>query len=73
MLFCVSAHIDDHVLIRTTRSAKEAFAEAVDWHVKKLPKVRISDGTRSYSVLEFAETMAMSDMTSTISSAVVGK
>lgn len=73
MPFCVSAHIDDHLLIRNTRSAKEAFAKAVDWHVKRFTGVRISDGIRSYSVLEFAEAMALSEITGTISAAVKEK
>jgi hypothetical protein len=73
MPFCVSALIDNHLLIRNTRSAKEAFAKAVDWHVKQLPGVRISNGIRSYSVLEFAEAMALLEMTGTISTAIVDK
>jgi hypothetical protein len=48
MPFRVSAHIDDHVLILNAKSAKEPFAEAVDWHVKRLAGVTISDGIKSF-------------------------
>jgi len=51
MPFSVKAYIDDHVLTFPAKTAKEAFAIAVEWHVaEKLPDVAISDGTKTYSI-----------------------
>jgi hypothetical protein len=45
MPFFVEACIDDHYLSVTAASAKQAFAEAVDWHIaKRLVGVTITDG-----------------------------
>ena len=54
MPFYVKANIDDQMAV-TTESAHEAFAKAVEWRVvQELTEISISDGTRSYSIDEFA-------------------
>lgn len=70
MAFFITARIDDHVVSVSAETAAEAFAEAVDWHVKRLVGVTISNGLRSYSVAEFSEAMALSEVAGTISSSV---
>lgn len=70
MAFIITARIDDHVVSASAKTAKEAFAEAVDWQVKRLAGVTISNGLRSYSVAEFSEAMALSEVAGTISSSV---
>lgn len=50
--------MDGHKLTVAFATAKEAFAEAVDWQiVKKLPDVCINDGTKLYSVSAFASVL----------------
>ena len=66
MTFFVEAYIDDHKLTLTAQTAKEAFAEAIDWHVKRLDGVTIRDGGTSYSVAEFATVMALLEIENTI-------
>lgn len=66
MPFIVEALVDDHRLTVTAHTAKSAFATAVDWHVKKLPCVTISDGARTYSIAEFSEAMALIEIADTI-------
>jgi hypothetical protein len=59
MSFSVKAFIDDHVITATAKTAKEAFAKAVEWHVvHKFADVFISDGDRSYSIAEFSSVIA---------------
>ena len=58
MPFQVQGNIDDHALSVTTETAKEAFAKAVEWQVVQFADVSISDGTKSYTVTEFASFMA---------------
>ena len=48
-------------------TAKVAFAKAIEWHVvERLAGVSISDGTRSYSIVEFSSVMALIEIASTI-------
>jgi hypothetical protein len=55
MSFLVKAYLDDHALSVTTATAKEAFAKAVEWQLTKSFKdVRISDGTKTYSIPAFS-------------------
>jgi hypothetical protein len=62
MPYFVEAYADDCKLTATAKTAKKAFAEAIDWHVaKRLVGVIISDGSRSYSIAEFASAMAEGD------------
>lgn len=65
MTFIVTGRIDDHVLIASAKTAREAFAEAVDWKTKNLTGVTISDGAVVYSVQEFAKAMALSEIACT--------
>jgi hypothetical protein len=61
MSFTVKAKIDGHGLSENAKSAKEAFAKAVDWHVAKQPDdVVISDGDNEFSIGEFSEMLAAS-------------
>ena len=65
--FCVQAYVDDHVLSATAETAKDAFAKAIEWRVVgRLADVSISDGTRSYSIIEFSSVMALAEMANTI-------
>jgi hypothetical protein len=46
-------------MMLTRRTAKEAFAKAVEWHVVKgFRPVSISDGVKEYTIAEFASLMA---------------
>lgn len=64
--FQVQANIDDHTLAVTTETAKEAFAKAVEWQILKFVDVSISDGTRRYTVTEFASFMAVNEVANTV-------
>jgi hypothetical protein len=67
MPFIVEAFIDDCKLTATAKTAKKAFAEAIDWHVaKQLSSVTINDGVRCYSIAEFSETMALVEISNTL-------
>lgn len=71
MPFLVQAYLDNHALTAAAETAKHAFAKAVEWHVVgKLTDVSISDGTRSYSITEFASVMALAEIANTIETAV---
>jgi hypothetical protein len=51
----VRAYVDVYALTVTAKTAKDAFASAIEWHVVgKLTDVSINDGTRSYSIVEFS-------------------
>jgi hypothetical protein len=67
MPFSVQAYIDDHRLSVTTETAKDAFAEAVEWHAAEwLSNVTISDGNKSYTVSEFSSEMALQQIADTV-------
>ena len=67
MSFSVKARQDDHTLRVTAETAKEAFEKAVEWHVvKKFTHVSISDGIKSYSIVEFSSIMALQEIARTI-------
>jgi hypothetical protein len=66
MSFQVQGNIDDHTLAVTCETAKEAFAKAVEWQVVQFADVSISDGTKSYTVAEFASFMAFKEIADTI-------
>jgi hypothetical protein len=69
-LFHVHAYVDDHLLEVTAKTAKAAFAKAIEWRVvRRLTNVSINDGTRSYSIAEFASVMALAEIASTKASA----
>ena len=68
-LFHVHAYVDDHLLEATARTAKAAFAKAIEWDVVgRLKDVSINDGTRSYSIAEFASVMALAEIANTAAS-----
>jgi hypothetical protein len=63
----VHAYIDGHELTGTAETAKDAFAKAIEWRVVgRLADVSISDGTRSYSIVEFSSVMALAEIADTI-------
>ena len=65
--FSVHTHVDGHELSGTAETAKEAFAKAIEWRiVGRLADVSISDGTRSYSIVEFSSVMALAEIAHTI-------
>ena len=67
MAFFVEAYADDCKRAAATDTSKKAFAEAVDWHVaKRFSGVTISDGSRRYSIAEFAEFMALQEIAETV-------
>ena len=70
MIFHVHAYVDDHVLKAGAKTAKEAFAKAIEWHVVgRLTDISISDRNRSYSIAEFAWVMALAEIANTEASA----
>jgi hypothetical protein len=67
MPFLVQAIVDDHRLAVAFEAAKEAFAKAVEWHVvRRFTDISINDGTKSYLIDEFASSMALLDIASTV-------
>ncbi len=67
MPYFVEGYIDDCKLTATALTAKKAFAEAIKWHVaRQLSAVCIRDGSRSYSIPEFSEAMALQEIADTI-------
>jgi hypothetical protein len=67
MPFIVKAYFEGRALTATAETTKEAFASAIEWHVVgKLTDVSISDGTRSYSLVEFSLIMALVEIAHTI-------
>ena len=70
MIFHVHAYVDDRVLKATAKTAKDAFAKAIEWHVVgRLTDILISDGNRSYSIAAFASVMALAEIANTEASA----
>jgi len=70
MPFMVKAHFDDVMLSANAETAKDAFAKAIEWHVaQRLADVSISDGTRSFTIAEFAFAMASLDIAKTVDAA----
>ena len=71
MPYFVEGYIDDCKLTATARTAKKAFAEAIEWQLaRKLSAVCIRDGSRSYSIPEFSEAMALQEIADTTSVAL---
>ena len=69
-LFRVHAYVDDHLLEASAKTAKVAFAKAIEWSVVgRVKDVSIDDGTRSYSIAEFASVMALAEIANTAASA----
>jgi len=63
----VRAYVDVYALTVTAKTAKDAFASAIEWHVVgKLTDVSINDGTRSYSIVEFSLIMALVEIAHTM-------
>ena len=63
MPYLVQGCIDDHTLAVTADTAKEAFAKAIEWHVaERFTDVSIYDGSKSYSIDEFASAMALQEI-----------
>jgi hypothetical protein len=70
MIFHVHAHVDDHMFKATAKTARDAFAKAIEWRiVGRLTDISISDGNRSYSIAEFASVMALAEIANTKASA----
>jgi hypothetical protein len=68
--FHVHAMTDDYLLKVAARTARDVFAKAIEWHVVgRLTNISISDGSRRYSIAEFALVMALAEMASTEASA----
>ena len=66
MIFHVHAYVDDHMFKATAKTARDAFAKAIEWHVAgRLTDISISDGNRSYSIAEFASVMALAEIANT--------
>jgi len=67
MSYLVQGRIDDHKLSVTTESAKEAFTKAIEWQVvEKFLDVSIYDGSKNYSIDEFATAMALQEIANTV-------
>jgi hypothetical protein len=70
MPFVVRAFYDDHTLMVTADTAKEAFAKSVEWHVVAgFTDVSISDGIRSFTIAEFSSVMALMEIANTVEAA----
>jgi hypothetical protein len=66
----VHAYVDDHMFMATAKTDRDAFAKAIEWHVVgRLTGISISDGTRSYSIAEFASVMALAEIANIMASA----
>lgn len=64
--FIVEAYADDCRVTAMHWSAKRAFADAVEWSiVRRLSGVAIRDGTKSYSISEFAAAIAQQEISGT--------
>ena len=67
MSFVVKAHVDDLTLTVNAKTAKEAFAKAVEWHViKGFGGISISDGHKRFTIAEFSWTMASQEIANTV-------
>jgi hypothetical protein len=56
----------ERLVTANAETAKEAFAKAVEWHVaKRFRGVSISDGHKSFTIAEFAWTMASQEIADT--------
>jgi hypothetical protein len=67
MPFVVEGYIDGFRLESRIKTAKQAFEEAIDWHVaKQFSGVSIKDGGRVYTIPEFSEVMALQEIAETI-------
>ena len=67
MPFSVKAYYADHPLTVTTKTAKEALAKAVEWHVvERFTNVSISNGRKRYSIAEFSSVMALIEIANTV-------
>ena len=70
MPFVVKAHVEDLTLTVNAKTAKEAFAKAVEWHVAKgFAGVSISDGHKRFTIAEFSWTMASQEIANTVEAA----
>lgn len=67
MAYLVEGWIDDCKLTATARTARKAFAEAIEWHiVRQFVGVSICQGGRKYSIADFAEAMALREIADTM-------
>jgi hypothetical protein len=67
MPYMVQRGIDDSALTVITETAKEAFAQAIEWSVAgRYTDVSIHDGSKSYSIHEFALAMALEEIATTL-------
>ena len=67
MSYVVHGCINDGALTAIAATAKEAFAIAIEWHVAEgYTDVSIHDGSKSYSIREFALAMALQEIASTL-------
>ena len=66
MPYVVKSTVDGHIVSVHVDTAKQAFAKAVDWQVaKQMNDVTINDGSNDYSIAEFAEAIAQSEIAAT--------
>jgi phosphopantetheinyl transferase (holo-ACP synthase) len=66
MSFSVQATVDGHIILAPANTAKEAFAKAIDWQVaKRFVGITICYGRQNYSIAEFSEKMARTEITAT--------
>lgn len=66
MPYSVKASVDGHTVLATAKTAKAAFAKAIEWQIaKQLDHVTINDGRDDYSIAEFSAKMALAEITVT--------
>ena len=67
MAFLIQGRLGDVTLTATIETPQEAFAKAIEWQVvHKLTRVTISDGVRSFSIIDFASAMAFLEIANTV-------
>ena len=63
MAYFVEASVEDCTVLTTAQTANEAFAKAIEWQAsKQAPEITINDGDKNYSIADFAEMMAQSEI-----------
>ena len=70
MLFSVRAYLDDDTMSVAAATAKETFAKAIEWHKSgRFTSVSIHEGTKNYSIEDFAQEKALVEIGKTVDGA----
>ena len=67
MSYLVQGRIDDHRLSVAADTAKKALAKSLEWQVvEKFLDVSIYDGSKNYSIDDFATAMALQEIANSV-------